>query len=265
MKPMRLRGLAIMTGLALLLAACGSAAEDTSQTAPSTSPTTMAMTETSMDMESGEHDHEDDHEHGEGKEWTGSAVPKVDVTVEGDNTIGWTVTADIGDTFQFGTPDNMVHEDGVGHAHLVIDGVVTQMIYEPSVTIDRLEPGVRMIEIRLASSDHSDYLVDGEFIAGMAMVDVPGEVTPADVMVMVTFENGSVTTESDRVDVAVGDIVEIVVTSDVTEEIHLHGYDIIADVAAGETATLRFTAEVPGIFEVELEDSGELLVELVIS
>lgn len=265
MKPTRMRELAALAGLALLLAACGGAVEGTAETAATTPATTMAMTETTMDDMDDMGSEEHEHEPGEGKEWSGSAVPKVDVAIEGDNTVGWTVTATIGDTFRFGTPDNVVHEDGVGHAHLVIDGVVAQMIYEPTVSIDRLEPGMHMIEVRLASSDHTDYVADGEVIAGMTMVEVAGEVSAADVTIVAAYENGAVTTEADRVEVSVGDIVEIVVSSDEAEEIHLHGYDIVADVGAGETATLRFTAEVPGIFEVELEGSGALIVELVIS
>lgn len=56
--------------------------------------------------------------------------------------------------------------------------------------------------------------------------------------------------------------VELVVTSDVADEIHVHGYDLHQDVAAGETATLTFTADIPGAFEVELEESKTHLVEL---
>jgi hypothetical protein len=51
-----------------------------------------------------------------------------------------------------------------------------------------------------------------------------------------------------------GDRVAIVVTSDVADHIHLHGYDIVRDVAAGGTARIAFRATVPGRFEVELED-----------
>ena len=43
------------------------------------------------------------------------------------------------------------------------------------------------------------------------------------------------------------------VTSDVAEEIHHHGYNQTAQVAAGKTATLTFVANTPGTFEVELE------------
>ena len=53
-----------------------------------------------------------------------------------------------------------------------------------------------------------------------------------------------------------GDRVVIVVTSDVSDHVHLHGYDIMRDVAPGQVARIPFRATVPGRFEVELEDRG---------
>src|SRR3546814_16091229 len=64
-----------------------------------------------------------------------------------------------------------------------------------------------------------------------------------------------------RTSVPLGDAVTIRVTSDVTDHVHLHGYDVLADVAAGGTAELVFTADIPGVFEVELEDAGLALLE----
>jgi hypothetical protein len=56
--------------------------------------------------------------------------------------------------------------------------------------------------------------------------------------------------------------VELAVTSDVADEIHLHGYNETAQVAAGTTATLTFVANTPGTFEVELENRGAKLVDI---
>ncbi len=64
------------------------------------------------------------------------------------------------------------------------------------------------------------------------------------------------------VSLEVGTPVELVVTSDVADEIHVHGYDLHQDVGAGETATVTFTADIPGVFEVELEENQVQLVEL---
>jgi hypothetical protein len=56
--------------------------------------------------------------------------------------------------------------------------------------------------------------------------------------------------------------VVIVTTADVTDHIHLHGYDLMADVAPGSPGTIRFTADAPGRFEIELEDRGLPIGEL---
>jgi heme/copper-type cytochrome/quinol oxidase subunit 2 len=45
----------------------------------------------------------------------------------------------------------------------------------------------------------------------------------------------------------------------------VHGYDLKGDVAPGRPAIIEFTANVPGVFEVELEEAGLKLVELQVS
>ena len=67
-----------------------------------------------------------------------------------------------------------------------------------------------------------------------------------------------------RQTVSKGDRVVIVVKSDVTDEIHLHGYDKSTDVTAGGTARLPFTADLPGRFEVELESRGVQIADLTV-
>ncbi|MEO5575507.1 MAG: hypothetical protein ABIR67_09705 [Gaiellaceae bacterium] len=65
-----------------------------------------------------------------------------------------------------------------------------------------------------------------------------------------------------RDSVARGRIVVIRVTADVADHVHLHGYDLMADVKPGKPATIRFTATAPGRFELELEDRGVQIGEL---
>ena len=59
-----------------------------------------------------------------------------------------------------------------------------------------------------------------------------------------------------------GKQVLFVVRSDVSDHIHLHGYDLLADVAPGQPARIRFRATQPGVFDVELEDRVVLIAEL---
>jgi hypothetical protein len=61
-----------------------------------------------------------------------------------------------------------------------------------------------------------------------------------------------------------GDAVRIVIDADVSDEVHVHGYDLMADVTPDDPATIDFVANAPGVFEVELEDAGTLLFELEI-
>lgn len=68
-----------------------------------------------------------------------------------------------------------------------------------------------------------------------------------------------------RVEVSKGERVRFVVRSDVADEVHLHGYDIAKDVAAGGQVTFSFTADITGIFEIELEHAGEPIGKLVVN
>jgi hypothetical protein len=61
-----------------------------------------------------------------------------------------------------------------------------------------------------------------------------------------------------------GDRVVLVVTSDVGDHVHVHGYDIMRDIAAGGTARIRFRATLPGRFEVELEDRGVPIADVTV-
>lgn len=65
-----------------------------------------------------------------------------------------------------------------------------------------------------------------------------------------------------RASVDKGRRVAITVTSDLADEIHLHGYDVSAPVAPGEPARLTLTADVPGRFELEFEQRGIPIAEL---
>lgn len=87
--------------------------------------------------------------------------------------------------------------------------------------------------------------------------------TPVDEVYVIEaeFEDGQARGPA-RVPVARGQRVRITVTSDVEEEVHVHGYDLRADVAPGEPAVIEFVADASGVFEVELERSHVLLFRL---
>jgi hypothetical protein len=68
-----------------------------------------------------------------------------------------------------------------------------------------------------------------------------------------------------RATVKKGDKVVLVVTSDVADEVHLHGYDLMKDVSAGGTVRIAFVASIPGRFEAELEDRGVQIADLTVN
>lgn len=83
-------------------------------------------------------------------------------------------------------------------------------------------------------------------------------------VVTIDFAAGKVKTETKVVKIKQGSAVTLVVTSDVADEVHVHGYDIKQNVGAGATVRIPLTAADTGVFEVELEKSAALLVKLQI-
>jgi hypothetical protein len=59
-----------------------------------------------------------------------------------------------------------------------------------------------------------------------------------------------------------GDRVRFVVTSDVADEVHVHGYGFHKPVAAGGTVSFDFPAKIDGVFVVELEKRAEQIASL---
>lgn len=98
--------------------------------------------------------------------------------------------------------------------------------------------------------------------AGLSVISTSTTETADGTVIDVTVGDPSASSADSRVTVPLGEEVTILVTSPAADVIHVHGYDHREDVVAGEQASLTFTADIPGVFEVELEDSGVKLVEL---
>src|SRR6187200_2623537 len=62
-----------------------------------------------------------------------------------------------------------------------------------------------------------------------------------------------------------GDNIRFRVRSDVTDEVHLHGYDIPKPVKAGGSVEFNVPATLEGVFEVELEERVVPLAEVTVS
>lgn len=94
--------------------------------------------------------------------------------------------------------------------------------------------------------------------------------TPAEPPVTrISVKGGVLVGEPKEIKVAKNDVVRIVVSSDIPDQIHLHGYDIEREAAPGKPARFNFKASVEGAFELEshaAEDAGKepLLAHLLV-
>jgi hypothetical protein len=78
----------------------------------------------------------------------------------------------------------------------------------------------------------------------------------------IVIRNGEPVGGVQELEYSAGEQVRFTVRSDVADEIHVHGYDLMKDVPAGGSVSFSFPAEIEGIFEVELEGLKEQIAEL---
>lgn len=62
-----------------------------------------------------------------------------------------------------------------------------------------------------------------------------------------------------------GERIRFVVKSDVSDEVHVHGYDVMKDVEAGGSVSFDFPASLEGVFEAELEGRKEQIIQLTVN
>ena len=59
-----------------------------------------------------------------------------------------------------------------------------------------------------------------------------------------------------------GDEIRFDVTSDTADAVHVHGYDIEKEVQPGKDTKISFTADITGIFDIELHSTDEQIAQL---
>ena len=152
------------------------------------------------------------------------------------------------------------HVAGEGHAHLYIDGKKIGRIYTPHYELKPLAAGVHEIEIGLYTNNHMAYAADGKPVAGRFVVLVaksPHRGKDSQLQhVDLVIEHGKVNIKDKTIRVAQGDVVELCWSSDVKQTLHLHGYDIEAEVSPDSPFTMRFDAYATGRFPVEVHGSS---------
>jgi hypothetical protein len=90
----------------------------------------------------------------------------------------------------------------------------------------------------------------------------PAPAPPTVRTISIKVRGGKASGDTGRVAVPLGTPVVLSVSSDVADELHVHGYERTVKVPAGATASATFTANRPGTFEVELENSKLQLLQL---
>jgi len=83
--------------------------------------------------------------------------------------------------------------------------------------------------------------------------------------VALEFAGGEVVGGVETIEVTSGEEVTMTVTTDVQEELHVHGVDLYEDLPPGEEVAVTFTPEAEGVFEIELHDSGTQIANLEVA
>jgi cytoskeletal protein RodZ len=76
------------------------------------------------------------------------------------------------------------------------------------------------------------------------------------------FQDGEVVGGVTEAEVDLNRQVVVIVRSDVEDEVHVHGYDVFSPVGPGQPTRITFRADVPGRFDIELEDRALPLIDL---
>ena len=99
---------------------------------------------------------------------------------------------------------------------------------------------------------------------GSATTETATTAAPEGTQLVVTIRGGEPVNGIVRAEAKKGDPVVVIVRSDVADEVHVHGYDLMADVAPGKPVRIEFTANLTGRFEIELEGRGKQIAQLTV-
>ena len=87
---------------------------------------------------------------------------------------------------------------------------------------------------------------------------------PAGTVIDLEVTDGQIAGGARREAARLGEEVTIRVSGDSADHVHVHGYDLFLHLTEG-AGELVFTADIPGVFEIELEEAGITLIQLEVS
>jgi hypothetical protein len=216
-------------------------------------------------------------------------APSLDFDIEPDDHGGWNIRINA-DGFEF-TPEEVSGDavGGQGHAHVYVDDTKFSRIYSEYFYLpaSAVPEGEHTVMITLNADDHSVWANGGEPVAATAAVtgeagddhgdhshghdtdetDESGEADAteqADHVFTYTIADGVAEPPLEQHTVDQGSTVRIEVTSDVADELHMHGYDVETEMTPGEVAVLEFTADMTGRFALETHEAGLMLLDLLV-
>jgi hypothetical protein len=86
--------------------------------------------------------------------------------------------------------------------------------------------------------------------------------TPEPAATRIRVRDGQPVGGVQTIEVEKGDRIRFTVSSDQSDEVHVHGYDLERPVGPDAPARFSFTADADGIFEVELHGGGAQIASL---
>jgi plastocyanin len=99
-------------------------------------------------------------------------------------------------------------------------------------------------------------------VAGFVIAQNSGSDNKSSSSTHIVVRDGKPVGGVQKIKVKKGDPVRFTVTSDVADEIHVHGYDFHKDVKKGGSVSFDFPAKIDGVFVIELESRSEQIASL---
>jgi hypothetical protein len=259
---------AVAASLTLVAAACGDSESASSPVGDTDSGDMDSGDMDSGDMDSGDMDSmsdSEDHEHGEITEWpSGTDLPELELTVE--PTEGGAVDIDVtAEGFDVIPAGAEASSPAQGHLHVAVDGREVGMFYDLQISLTNVDPGDHEVVVTLSGADHTTLGHNGSPITFTSTFTMPGEVTEADLVIDIVVDADGKVAEVVEAKASIGELIQINITSAVADELHVHAYEVKLDVHAGMERSVEFEADIPGVFEIELEGSGVLVAKLQVS
>lgn len=101
-------------------------------------------------------------------------------------------------------------------------------------------------------------------VGALSLTGCSGSNAPEAQTIEITVDKGQTTPAGDRFEVRLNGKVTVRACSDVKEHIHVHGYEKEMELEPGQCSVVEFTADTPGVFEIESHVSNKIVATLAV-